>query len=248
MLTILVAIFLRLYFKPAAPDAPVASVWNVVTMPTQQANSNANTQQDDVEEDGDMNEEDMDQAQENEWEVEVVLPDAPLADIKEIDSFNDTIDGNGVSFSLVSWSEVQWVGKKVWGQHNGYVEISEGEMYVVDGEIMEWRFVMDMTSINATDIDDDSLDNAIKWRFNTEEHPTAEFFLNEASDTQVSWVMTINGQSREISFPATLIVEDDTVIANADFALDRTQWGVDGWTPAVSEFMELSFNLTWMAE
>jgi hypothetical protein len=45
-----------------------------------------------------------------------------------------------------------------------------------------------------------------------------------------------------------VIVEDDTVIANAEFALDRTQWGVDGWTPAVSQYMELSFNLTWLAE
>jgi polyisoprenoid-binding protein YceI len=83
---------------------------------------------------------------------------------------------------------------------------------------------MNMASIKATDIDDESLDSTLKDWFNTSEYPTAEFFLNEASSTQVSGIMTINGQSREISFPATIIVEEDTVIANADFALDRTQW------------------------
>jgi polyisoprenoid-binding protein YceI len=101
-------------------------------------------------------------------------------------------------------------------------------MYVEAGQIIEGRFTMDMTTIKATDIDDESLDNTMMDRFNTAEYPTAEFLLNEATTNQVSGIMTMNGQSREISFPATVIVEDDTVIANAEFALDRTQWGVDG--------------------
>lgn len=249
-LAVLVAIFLRLYFKPAAPDAPVANVGQVVENPTQQADSEVDDTIVDEAEDDSNDEEvvDTDVVQGEEWEVEVVLPDAPLADTKEIESFNNEINGNGTSYALVAWSEVQWLGKKVWGEHYGYVEISEGELYVDDGEIIEGRFVMDMTTIKATDIESEKLDETLADWFNTIEYPTAEFFLNEATTNQVSGVMTINGQSREISFPATIIVEDDTVIATADFALDRTQWGVDGWTPAVSEFMELSFNLTWLVE
>lgn len=254
VLVVLAAIFLRLAFRPAEPDAPVANVWGVVEAPTPtviddeswddvaQWEENNDTENDEWEED------DEQQNQADEWEVDVVLPDAPLADTREIDSFDNEISGEWTSYALVAWSQVERLGKKVGGQHNGLVDISEGELYVEDGSIVEGRFVMDMTTITATDITDEGLDNKLKEWFNTDEYATAEFFLNEASSTQVSGVMTINGQSREISFPATVIVEEDTVIANADFALDRTlRWVTDG-TPAVSEFMEISFNLTWLAE
>lgn len=248
ILVLLVAIFLWLYFKPAAPSAPVATVWQVVNTPkVDTVENNEEVVGDDInqeawEEVGDT------EVEENEGEVDVVLPDSPLADIQEIDSFEDTIGWKGLPYALIAGSQVEWLGKKVWGQHNGVVEISKGEMYVEAGQIIEGRFTMDMTSIKATDVDDEGLDDHLKEWFNTAEYPTAEFLLNEATTNSVSGIMTINGQSREISFPATVIVEDDTVIANADFALDRTQWGVDGWTPAISQYMELSFNLTWLAE
>jgi polyisoprenoid-binding protein YceI len=151
-------------------------------------------------------------------------------------------------YEIVPGSQVDWTGRKVGGQHTGIVDIADGKLYVENGEIIEGLFIMDMTSINATDIDNDGLDGHIKEWFNTEEYPTAEFFLTEASSTQVVGVLTMNGQSREISFPATVIIEDDAVIANADFALDRTQWGVDGGLAASSEYMELSLNLTWTAQ
>lgn len=243
ILVLLVAIFLWLYFKPAAPTAPVATVWQLVEAPKADAVNN-----DEEEVVVDVKELAWEEVDDDEEELDVILPDSPLADVQEIDSFENTIGGKWTPYALIAGSQVEWLGKKVWGQHNGYVEVTKGEMYVEAGQIIEGRFTMDMTTIKATDIDDESLDNTMMDRFNTAEYPTAEFLLNEATTNQVSGIMTMNGQSREISFPATVIVEDDTVIANAEFALDRTQWGVDGWTPAVSQYMELSFNLTWLAE
>lgn len=242
ILVLLVAIFLRLYFKPAAPTAPVARVWQVVEAPI----ADTDTVNDDENEA--VVDEEAEVEEENEGELDVVLPDSPLADTQAIDSFENTIGGKWSPYALIAGSQVEWLWKKVWGQHNGYIVITEWEMYVEAGQIIEGRFTMDMTSIKATDIDDEWLDSKLKDWFNTDEYPTAEFLLNEAGANQVSGIMTINGQSREISFPATVIVEEDIVIANAEFALDRTQWGVDAGTPAVSQYMELSFNLTWLAE
>lgn len=259
-LVVILAVLVWMYVKPAAPDAPIANSQPVPT-PTEQVDSPVDGQPVDdaqeweevdqadeeiVEDAEDADEDTADTA--NEGEVEPIVPDSPVADSNEVEAFDGEVLANWDRYTLAAGSQVEWLGKKVWGQHNGYIEVIEGEVYVDGGVLMGGKFTMNMDSISATDIDNKGLDDTLKEWFNTDEYPTAEFVLTEATSTQVDGVLTLNGQSRAISFPAIVIVEDDIVIANAEFALDRTQWGVDGGRPAVSEFMELSFGLTWTAE
>lgn len=51
-------------------------------------------------------------------------------------------------------SIVQWKGTKFWGtrKHEGVVRLAEGSVITHEGAIVAGRFVLDMTTIEVTDI------------------------------------------------------------------------------------------------
>jgi hypothetical protein len=51
-----------------------------------------------------------------------------------------------------SVSSVEWIGKKVTGQHNGGISIKEGTLHLHDGKLEKGTVVIDMTSITCTDL------------------------------------------------------------------------------------------------
>lgn len=177
--------------------------------------------------------------------VQAILPGKTVADVQDA-VLDELVVADGADvYTIADGSVVTWVGKKVWGQHNGEIAISDGSVQVAWGDIVTWKFTMDLNTIKTLDIDSEKLDDTLKEWFNAAEYPAAEFILVEVSGTNVVGILTINNISKQISFPATVIVEDDTIIAKADFALDRNEWNVAGGTPAVSEFMELWLDITW---
>ena len=54
-------------------------------------------------------------------------------------------------------SKVQWIGKKVTGQHIGIVNIKHGELVVKNGQLEGGTFTIDMTSITSTDLEGEYL-------------------------------------------------------------------------------------------
>ena len=51
-------------------------------------------------------------------------------------------------------SNVDWIGKKVTGQHNGSIKIKEGMLKLHDGHVSGGTIVIDMTSITNEDLKD----------------------------------------------------------------------------------------------
>lgn len=49
-------------------------------------------------------------------------------------------------------SSVEWVGKKVTGQHNGAVDIKSGSLVVDGGVLVGGNFVIDLTTIDVQDL------------------------------------------------------------------------------------------------
>jgi len=223
----------RWYLEPEAPEAN-----RVATVSDVKSQISARNW-------GTIGEEKNDDAWEDEQVVEAILPGKVVADTQDGSVDGTSLPESWETYTVSEGSTVNWLGKKVWGQHNWFINISEGVLKVQDGRILGWNFVLDMTSIKATDIDSPKLDDTLKEWFNVSEAPEATFTLLEATPTAVVGILTLNNISKEISFPATVIVEEDTIIANAEFALDRNEWDVAEGTPAVSEFMELDFALTW---
>ncbi len=58
-----------------------------------------------------------------------------------------------------SSSSIHWVGKKVTGQHEGNVNFKSGYLRISHGEVVDGLFVVDMTTINATDLEGEKKQN-----------------------------------------------------------------------------------------
>lgn len=142
----------------------------------------------------------------------------------------------------VATSTLGWTGKKVTGQHNGAIKISEGSFSVENGNIAAGKFVIDMTSISNEDLAEaPDMQKKLLGHlsspdfFNVAEHPQATFEItsvaalnadpNGATHT-ISGNLTIKGISKEISFPALVSMHDGSFRAEADFNIDRTEWDI----------------------
>lgn len=141
--------------------------------------------------------------------------------------------------------EIVWIGFKTYADdtHTGTLQIEEGEFQVEGGNIVSGNFVINMNSINNTDMPADSeyktkLEGHLKSDgfFAVEQYPTATFALTGAAalegDTtgathMLSGNLTMRDQTKNISFAATVTMGDDAIsISAAEFVIDRTQWGV----------------------
>lgn len=181
-----------------------------------------------------------------EQEAEVNIPSRPVADVVDAEDDVET-STQWTLFTIADGSTIEWAWKKVGWQSKWTVNISQGDIRVSNDAIAGWKFTIDMESIRSTDPADSSLDDELKSPdyFNVQKHPTATFELLSAEAGSVQWVLTMNGVSKIIIFPATIIVEDDIVAVYAEFALDRTQWGVLGGKWVTSNYLELTLRLTW---
>ena len=50
-------------------------------------------------------------------------------------------------------SIVKWIGYKVTGQHEGTIKLKEGELKFNNNDLIDGTFVMDMSTINTTDLE-----------------------------------------------------------------------------------------------
>lgn len=136
-------------------------------------------------------------------------------------------------------STLVWTGTKVTGAHTGTVNVKSGSIHVDNGAITGGSFVLDMTSINSTDLDGEykeKLDGHLKADdfFAVAEYPEASFVITDvkagatANDAVISGNLTIKGVSKNITFDAKVDeVTDATVKTTSDFNIAREDWGVN---------------------
>lgn len=134
-------------------------------------------------------------------------------------------------------SKLEWIGKKVTGQHNGTVNISSGEVIVDNNEVTGGSFEIDFTTIKVLDIEDaesnTKLTNHLKSGdfFAADDHPRGKFEITSLSKISgdkynVTGDLNIKGIGKEISFPAVIKISDGKVNATAEFEIDRTLWDI----------------------
>ncbi|AXT53251.1 YceI family protein [Aquimarina sp. BL5] len=148
-------------------------------------------------------------------------------------------------------STIEWVGKKPTENHTGTINIAKGKVKTQDGKIQSGSFVIDMASINVTDLEGDQkagLEGHLKGEgegkedhfFNVAKFPNASFevtgVLEKEDKTSIEGNLTIKGIKKNISFPATSSVEGDTMTLNSEvFTINRTDWGVNYGSKSVFE-------------
>ncbi len=155
-------------------------------------------------------------------------------------------------------SSVNWVGKKVTGSHTGTLSFLEGYLEMDGDNITGGKFVVDMTTLQVTDLQAGRGKEKLEGHLNSpdffgvEENPTATFEITEAAKSgdhySVMGDLTIKGHTE--SMKIRLSVNGNT--ASTTLNVDRTKFGIrygsasffDGLkNKAINNEFELNINL-----
>lgn len=180
---------------------------------------------------------------------------------KEASATEDTVDSTAVSNSDApavegaeafavqpADSKLDWEGGKISGdKHSGFINFKEGEVLVKDGKVVGGKFVLDMNTIESTDIKDDPemkimLDGHLKGTaedkekadhfFNVTQYPTATFEITSVAEENGKQVvegnLTIKDKTNPIKFTAQVKVDGDNAsLVSDEIIIDRTKWNVN---------------------
>jgi polyisoprenoid-binding protein YceI len=151
-------------------------------------------------------------------------------------------DSNGTVVAVDSVnSTIEWIGYKPTGKHFGTINLKNGEFKLTGDQITGGTFIFDMNTIQVKDLDDKSgktkLEAHLKGPdfFDVAKNPEAKFEITkvtiEKKDSTTHLVegnLTIRGNTKGISFPAKISLNDDgkKVKATASFKIDRTEFGI----------------------
>lgn len=138
-------------------------------------------------------------------------------------------------------SDVHWWGYKLAkteaSSHDGTVNVKNGTVVVKNNSLVGGTFVLDMTSINATDLQGEyqqKLNGHLKTGdfFEVDKYPTATFKINSVKKgangkSVVTGNLTAKGKTNAVSFPAKISVKNGVVTLESDkFTIDRQKWDI----------------------
>lgn len=137
-------------------------------------------------------------------------------------------------------STLKWHAEKVTGKHDGTVKVLGGTITLDGTNLTGGTIDIDMTTIDDIDMQGeyhDKLVNHLKsddW-FSVATYPKATLVIKKvvsiidkkgAENYTVTADLTIKGITKEIIFPAIIVVSKTEVVANADININRTNYGI----------------------
>jgi polyisoprenoid-binding protein YceI len=135
-------------------------------------------------------------------------------------------------------SKIDWAATKKTGYHNGIIKLKSGDVQVENNKLVGGKFTIDVTSINATDMDNPTDNGLIKHILGkdfleTEKYPEATFEITKVDykdekNVNITGNLTMKGLTLPLVFPATVNSADEKrFFAYGHFNIDRTLWGVN---------------------
>ena len=132
----------------------------------------------------------------------------------------------------VSKSKILWTAKKVGGQHHGDIAIKEGILIFKGSKIVGGNFIVDMTTINTTDLEGE-------WKEKLDKHLKADDFFGVVTNPTATLVFKTIGVKSKNTYAVTadLTIKGKTApvtfdlvankgVANAKFMVDRTKYDI----------------------
>ena len=134
-------------------------------------------------------------------------------------------------------STIEWVGKKLTGEHRGTVALKTGHVIVRQGRLLEAQLEIDLTKLTCTDIEDTKSNRNIVNHlknddfFSVDRFPTATFVLKKSTPMtgnrhRAEGLLTIKGQTQPIRFEISLSKTQKGYHATGTLHVDRTRWGI----------------------
>ena len=134
----------------------------------------------------------------------------------------------------ISKSTVKWVGKKVTGSHEGNISIKEGHIHFDDNAFTGGNIVIDMSTIECTDLDGDSKQNIENHLssddfFGVKKYPTANLEVISAEKVKysknkyrVKGILEIKNIKKDVEFEVVI----DNSLAKVELVIDRTKYDI----------------------
>lgn len=137
-------------------------------------------------------------------------------------------------------SKLEWLAKKVTGQHNGSIDIKSGGLTFSGSKLTGGNFVIDMKTITVLDLEAGSnMNNKLTGHlnspdfFNTAEFDEASFKITSVKKAKgddgnysITGDLTIKGKTSPITFPAQVSKDGDKVTATAKMTFDRSKFDI----------------------
>lgn len=129
-------------------------------------------------------------------------------------------------------SSINWVGKKVTGQHTGTINLKSGELIFKNDKLVGGNFTADMTSLVDTDLKGEykgKLEGHLKSDdfFGVEKFPTSTMVFKtivpkDKNNYTVTADLTVKGTTNPITFD--IYINENS--ATTKLKVDRTKYGV----------------------
>ncbi|MGB4775645.1 MAG: YceI family protein [Daejeonella sp.] len=134
-------------------------------------------------------------------------------------------------------SSIEWLGKKVTGEHKGMIKLSSGQLELNGNTVKGGAFTIDMNSITCTDLQGEygqKLVGHLKADdfFAVDKNPTSKFQITKvtsagANRVNITGDLTIKGITNSITFPASVKKDGNVVVAVAKgVKIDRTKYDI----------------------
>jgi polyisoprenoid-binding protein YceI len=135
-------------------------------------------------------------------------------------------------------STLVWLAKKVTGEHTGTLKLASGTIETAGNKLTGGTFAVNMESITVTDLKDAEYNGKLVGHlkspdfFDIANHKTATLVIKsvkagkEANAYDVTGDLTIKGITKPITFPATVTISADKVVAVAKVTVDRTNYDI----------------------
>lgn len=159
--------------------------------------------------------------------------------------------GVSVSESVINWEGSDIVGKA----HNGTISLAEGNLDLVEDELVGGTFTIDMKSIVNIDVENPEYNAKLVGDlqsddfFGVDSFPTAQFEITnvkaiEGDSTGMTHTIAGNlimrGVSKNIEFKAGVKSKDGYIKAvSEEFVIDRSNWNVKFRSPSFFSMEEL---------
>jgi polyisoprenoid-binding protein YceI len=127
-------------------------------------------------------------------------------------------------------SNIDWVGRKITGAHNGTIAVKEGALIFNEGKLTAGTFIIDTTSIKILDVTDPATNAQFAGHlasddfFSTQKYPEATLEITSVADNHVESNLTIKGITHPVGFDVVINVNGDQLTATGKLVIDRTKY------------------------
>lgn len=160
----------------------------------------------------------------------------------------------------LSKSSVNWIGKKVTGEHNGTIALKEAKLFFKDSYLVDGSFVLDMKSIACIDLGD-AMANKLESHLKSEDF----FDVNAFNESKLEFVkvkhiegnsylvvadLTIKGITHPIEFATNVKTHEAIATLEVDRTLYDVRYGSTSFfdnigDKAIDDIFEIKVNLAY---